>query len=46
MPVTLLSDKVPKSLKELEKILLANRGLSDGATFFKPVHPTEGALRE
>ncbi len=46
MPVTLLSDKVPKSLKELEKILLANRGLSDGTTFFKPVHPTELAQDE
>ena len=42
----LLTDKVPKNLKELESILLANRGIKDKKQFFHPKHPEDISLVE
>lgn len=41
MPVNRMSAVVPKSLKELDQILLKNRGITDATGFFLPPVPSE-----
>lgn len=39
MPVKRTAAHVPENLKQLERILLDNRGITDSAAFFQPPHP-------
>ena len=42
----LLSDQIPKTIDELEEIIIKNRGITDLKMFLKPPHPSTISLSE